>query len=157
VPPELSQPSSPVVDALQVLKALRAATVGAMNLREYQTKVARSAAAVDRYLAAVSSGPERDTIRDAMRYHVLAASAWDNQGAASRTVWLKRDDTLDRCTAYLDFARAMREKGEAFYAERLSTYVVISDGVIPVLWACASDKIGETELLLTKDKTSAAR
>jgi hypothetical protein len=150
--PEPVRPASPASDALQVVKSLRAALLGGMSFSEYQARVAGAANVVDRYLAALPSGPESDTINDVARYYSLAASAWNNQGAASRTVWLKKDDALARCHAYQEYARAMQEKGEAYYAERVRNYVVISDGVISVLWACASEKIAEAETLLEKDK-----
>jgi hypothetical protein len=87
-----------------------------------------------------------------MRYYVLAEWAWNNQGMASRTVWLRKDDVLARCSAYQDFAREMQGKGEAYYAERMKTYLAIADGVIPVLWSCASDKIAEAEKLVISAK-----
>ena len=135
-----------------MIKSLRAALNNGMGFSEYQARVASANTVVDRHLAAISGSPESDTIGDAARYYTLAASAWNNQGATSRTVWLRKDDALRRCTAYQEFARAMQDKGEAFYAERVSNYVVISDGVISVLWSCASDKITEAEALLAKDK-----
>jgi len=140
--------SSPAADALQVVKSLRAAVLGGMNFREYQTRVNAAATIADRYLAALPEGPESESISDAVRYYVLAESAWNNQGTASRTVWLRKADALDRCAAYQDYAKAMQSKGEAFYAERVKNYVVIADGVISVLWSCASEKIAEAETLL---------
>ena len=139
---------SPTADALQVVRSLRSAVLGGLNFREYQSKVSAAATIVDRYLAALPEGPESQSIHDAVRYYVLAESAWNNQGAASRTVWLRKVDALDRCTAYQDFAKTMQSKGDAYYAERVKNYVVISDGVISVLWSCASEKIAEAETLL---------
>jgi hypothetical protein len=139
---------SPTADALQVVRSLRSAVLGGMNFREYQTRVNAAATIVDRYLAALPEGPESQSINDAVRYYVLAESAWNNQGAASRTVWLRKVDALDRCSAYQDFAKMMQSKGDAYYAERVKNYVVISDGVISVLWSCASEKIAEAETLL---------
>jgi len=46
----------------------------------------------------------------------------------------------------------MRAKGEAYYAERTKSYIVIADGAVPVLWTCASDKITEAETALLKEK-----
>ena len=124
-----------------------------MNFKEYQTRVSAAATIVDRYLAALPEGPESESISDAVRYYVLAESAWNNQGTASRTVWLRKADALDRCAAYQDYAKSMQSKGEAFYAERVRNYVVISDGVISVLWSCASEKIAEAETLLANNVT----
>jgi hypothetical protein len=140
--------SSPAADALQVVKSLRSAVLGGMSFREYKTRVNAAANIVDRYLAALPEGPESENIGDAVRYYVLAESAWNNQGTASRTVWLRKADALDRCAAYQDYAKSMQSKGEAYYAERVKNYVVISDGVISVLWSCASEKIAEAETLL---------
>ena len=139
---------TPTADALQVVRSLRSAVLGGMNFREYQSRVNAAATIVDRYLAALPEGPESQSINDAVRYYVLAGSAWNNQGAASRTVWLRKVDALDRCSAYQDFAKTMQSKGDAYYAERVKNYVVISDGVISVLWSCASEKIAEAETLL---------
>lgn len=144
--------SSAAADALMVVKSLRSAILGGMSFREYQNRVNAAVTIVDRYLAALPDGPESESINDAVRYFVLAESAWNNQGAASRTVWLRKVDALDRCQAYQDFARAMQSKGDAYYAERVKNYVVISDGVISVLWSCASDKIAEAETLLVNAK-----
>jgi hypothetical protein len=144
--------SSPAADALQVVKSLRSAVLGGMSFREYQTRVNAAANIVDRYLAALPDGPESESISDAVRYFALAGSAWNNQGAISRTVWLRKADALDRCAAYQDYAKAMRSKGEAYYAERVKNYVVIADGVISVLWSCASEKIAEAETLLATAK-----
>jgi hypothetical protein len=150
--PTSSKGSSPAADALLVVKSLRSAILGGMTLLEYQTRVNATVTIVDRYLAALPDGPESESINDAVRYFVLAESAWNNQGTASRTVWLRKVDALERCPAYQDFARAMQSKGDAYYAERVKNYVVISDGVISVLWSCASDKIAEAETLLAQDK-----
>jgi hypothetical protein len=146
--PTIHKSPSPTADALQVVRSLRSAVLGGLNFREYQSKVSAAATIVDRYLAALPEGPESQSIHDAVRYYVLAESAWNNQGAASRTVWLRKVDALDRCTAYQDFAKTMQSKGDAYYAERVKNYVVISDGVISVLWSCASEKIAEAETLL---------
>ncbi|HEV8440713.1 MAG TPA: hypothetical protein VGT40_21710 [Methylomirabilota bacterium] len=143
--------TSPASAALQLLHSLRSAVAGGTTLREYQARVNNTAPVVELYLAAVPPEPG-DAIRDAMRYYVLAASAWSNQAAASRTVWLKRDDALARCAAYREFAQAMQSKGEAHYAERTRNYVVIGDGVISVLWSCAADKISEADTLVLKAK-----
>jgi len=150
--PQPSAAPSPAADALQVVKSLRSAVPGGMDLREYQVKVREAASVVDRYLAGLQSGRESQIIRDAARYYVLAAAAWSNQGTVSRTVWLPKDDALDRCPLYQDFAREMRSKGEGFYEERVQNYVMISDGVISVLWSCASEKIAEAENLLVDAK-----
>ena len=147
-PPAPARGSSPAADALLVVKSLRSAILGGMTLTEYQARVNATVTIVDRYLAALPDGPESESINDAVRYFVLAESAWNNQGAASRTVWLRKVDALERCPAYQAFARAMQSKGDAFYAERVTNYVVISDGVISVLWSCASEKIAEAETLL---------
>ncbi len=144
--------SSPAADALQVVKSLRSAVLGGMSFREYQARVNAAANIVDRYLAALPDGPESESISDAVRYFTLAESAWNNQGTTSRTVWLRKADALDRCTAYQDYARSMQSKGEAYYAERVKNYVVIADGVISVLWSCASEKIAEAETLLANAK-----
>ncbi|HXJ83179.1 MAG TPA: hypothetical protein VMS64_31405 [Candidatus Methylomirabilis sp.] len=149
----VSRSSSPAADALQVVKALRAAILSGMSFREYQSKVNAAANIVERYLAALPDGPETESISDAVRYFTLAESAWNNQGTITRTVWLRKADALDRCTAYQDYAKSMQSKGEAFYAERIKNYVVISDGVISVLWSCASEKIAEAETLLANNTT----
>ena len=145
--------SSPAADALQVVKSLRSAILSGLSFREYQTRVNAAANIVDRYLAALPDGPESESISDAVRYFTLAESAWNNQGTTSRTVWLRKADALDRCSAYQDYAKSMQSKGEAYYAERVKNYVVISDGVISVLWSCASEKIAEAETLLANNTT----
>jgi hypothetical protein len=155
VPPPLPLQSSSgatpsAADVLQVMKSLRSAVQGGIGFREYQARVKAAETFVDRYLAALPGGPESETIHDAVRYYRLAESAWNNQGVVARTAWLRKDDVLDRCSAYRDFVEAMRTKGDAYYAERVKSYVVISDGVIPVLWSCASEKITETETLMAK-------
>jgi hypothetical protein len=154
--PAPARRSSPAADALQVVKSLRSAVLGGMSFREYQTRVSAAATIVDRYLSALPDGPESETISDAVRYFTLAESAWNNQGATSRTVWLRKADALDRCAAYQDYAKAMQSKGEAYYAERLKNYVVIADGVISVLWSCASEKITEAETLLANAAVEAS-
>ena len=146
--PSPARRSSPAADALQVVKSLRSAVLGGMSFREYQTRVNAAANIVDRYLAALPDGPESESISDAVRYFTLAESAWNNQGTTSRTVWLRKADALERCAAYQDYAKSMQSKGEAYYAERVKNYVVIADGVISVLWSCASEKIAEAETML---------
>jgi len=153
--PASLQPSSPkappsAAGLLQLVKSLRPAAGAGTMLNEYQARMTAAAPIVDLYLAALAPGSGVDAVRDAMRYYVLAESAWDNLGRASRTVWLKRDDALGRCPAYRDFVQAMQAKGEAYYAERTRNYVNVADGVIPVLWSCASEKIAEAETLLVE-------
>jgi len=137
---------------LQLIQSLRSAVAGGTTLREYEGRVNDIAPLVELYLAGLPPDAGTAAVRDAMRYYLLAEWAWGNQGTASRTVWLRKDDTLGRCPGYQDFASKMREKGEAFYAERMRSYLVISDGVIPVLWTCASEKIAEAEKLLVTAK-----
>jgi hypothetical protein len=107
-------------------------------------------AAVERYLASLPSAaaPGADALRDAMRYYQLAEFAWRNHSVVSDRVWLKKDPALDRCHGYRDFADAMRAKGESHYDERTRSYFVISDGVLAVLWSCASDRLAEAEQVL---------
>ena len=151
-PSSASKPPSPVEGVLQLVLSLRSAVAAGATLRDYEGRVNDAAPLVQLYLAGLPPDAGAAAIRDAMQYYLLAESAWSNQGTASRTVWLKKDDALARCPGYQDYAREMREKGEAFYAERLRSYLVIADGVIPVLWSCASDKIAEAEKLLVKAK-----
>ncbi len=150
-PPPAKTPA-PAAGVLQLMKSVRPTFGVGTMLNEYQARVKAAAPIVDLYLAGLPPGTGVEAVRDAMRYHVLAESAWNNQGRASRTVWLKKDDALGRCPAYLDFVRAMQSKGEAYYAERTRHYVVVADGVIPVLWSCASEKIAEAETLLVEAK-----
>ena len=151
-PSSAPKPPSSVEGALQLLLSLRSAVAGGTTLREYGGRVNDTAPLVELYLAGLPPGAGAAAIRDAMRYYLLAESAWSNQGTASHTVWLRKDDALARCPGYQDYAREMRERGEAFYAERMRSHLVIADGVIAVLWSCASDKIAEAEKLLVKAK-----
>ena len=131
------------------MQSLRSTVAAGPTLREYEARLTGTAPLVELYLAGLPPAGA-GALRDAVRYYLLAEWAWSNQGMASRTVWLKRDEVLARCPAYLDFARAMQAKGEAYYAERTRSYLVIADGAVPVLWSCASDKITEAETLLLK-------
>ena len=146
------KPPASAEGVLQLVLSLRSAVKGGTTLREYEGRVNDAAPLVELQLAGLPRDAGAAAIRDAMRYYLLVESAWSNQATASRTVWLKKDDALARCPGYQDYARKMQEKGEAFYAERMRSYLVIADGVIPVLWSCASDKITEAEKLLVKAK-----
>ena len=146
-PPPPPPPVSTAAGAVQLLQTLRSTVAGGTTLREYGAKVSAIAPLVELYLAGLPPGAGGGAIGDALRYYVLAELAWSNQGAASRTVWLKKDDALARCAGYQDFARAMQDKGEAYYSERTKNYIVIADSVVPVLWSCAAQKIAEAERL----------
>jgi hypothetical protein len=39
----------------------------------------------------------------------------------------------------------MRARGESHYSERTRRFLLISDRVLAVLWACAADRIVEAE------------
>ena len=143
--------------ALQLVQSFRSTVAAGTTLRDYEGRLHDTVALVELYLAGLPPDAGTAAIREAMRYYLLAESAWSNQATASRTVWLRRDDALERCPGYQDFAREMRSQGEAFYAERMRSYLVIADGVIPVLWSCASDKIAEAEKFLVTAKERAAR
>jgi hypothetical protein len=147
-----TKPASPAAGALQLLQSLRSAVAGGMTLSEYEGRVNNTAPLVQLYLAGASAPPGARDIRDAMRYYVLAEWAWSNQGTTSRTVWLKKDEALARCPAYQEFARDMQSKGEAYYAERMKSYIAIADGVIRVLWSCADEKIAEAEKVAVNAK-----
>ena len=54
------------------------------------------------------------------------------------------------CLPYQEFVQAMQAKGEAYYSERTRRYILISDGVLAVLWSCAADRIAEAEQVLTQ-------
>jgi hypothetical protein len=146
------KPPSPAEGVLQLIQSLRSAVAGGTTLREYEGRVNDTAPLVELYLAGLPPDAGTAAVRDAMRYYLLAEWAWSNQGTATRTVWLRKDDALGRCPGYQDFASEMRGKGEAFYAERMRSYLVIADGVISVLWTCASDKVAEAEKLLVTAK-----
>ena len=94
---------------------------------------------------------ERD-INDAVRYFVLAESAWNNQGAARGRCGSGRSTPSSAAPSTRTLRALTQSKGDAFDAERVKNYVVISDGVISVLWVCASDKIAEAETLIAQDK-----
>jgi len=142
----LPSPSSvPAGGALQIVRRLRATVAAGTTLREYERQVNEAAPVVELYLSGLPADASAAAIRDAMRCYVLAKWAWSNQGRASHTVWLRKDEALRRCAAYEAFAREMQARGEAFYSERVRNYVVIGDGVIPVLWSCAADRTDEAE------------
>ena len=151
----LPPPASPGAGALQLMQSLRSTVAAGTTLREYETRLNGTAPFVELYLAGLPPAAA-EALRDAIRYYLLAEWAWSNQGIATRTVWLRRDDVLARCPAYQEFASAMRAKGEAYYAERTRSYIVIADAAVPVLWSCASDKITEAETLLPKPAPPAA-
>lgn len=151
VPPVSAPPASasPAAVALQLMQSLRSTVAAGTTLREYERRLNGTASLVELYASGLpDAGAE--AIRDAIRYYLLAEWAWSNQGITSRTVWLKKDEALARCPAYQEFASAMQSKGEAYYAERTRSYIVIADGAISVLWSCASDRITEAETLLSK-------
>ena len=129
------------------MKSLRASVDTGTSPLEYGPQVGRARAAVERYFASMPGAipPGGEALREAVRYYQIAEFAWRNHSIASDTVWLQRDDSLDRCSRYRDFAEDMQTKGEAYYSERTRMYLLISDGVLPVLWSCAADLIGEAE------------
>ncbi len=150
--PPLARASSPSAtepesEVLAVVKALRAIVSAGIAAREYAAAVSDARAAVDRYLATSVSGPPPGgpELRDAVHYYQMAEFAWRNHSVASDTVWLRRDDALDRCAGYREFASEMQAKGESHYSERTRSFVLISDRVLAVLWACAADRILEAE------------
>jgi hypothetical protein len=143
---------TPAPGVLNLLQSLRSAVGNGIGLREYEAQVNHAVPLVTFYVAGSPAAPGAEAMQDAMRYYVLAEWAWNNQGTTSRTVWLKKDEVLTRCSDYQTFAREMQTKGEAYYAERMKNYLAIADGVIPVLWSCAADKIAEAEKLTVNAK-----
>jgi len=138
-------------DALQAMLALRAALASGTSSREFTPRVGEASAVVERYLASAPgaapvAGP---ALHDALRYYQASEFAWRNHSTASRTVWVKRDDALDRCVPYRAFVQAMQAMGEAHYSERTQKYVLVSDRVLPVLWSCAAERLAEAEQVLT--------
>src|SRR5262249_20042485 len=93
-PVQPSPPAPPAPGALNLLQSLRSAIANGIGLREYEAQVNNVTPLVALYAAASPAPAGADAIRDAMRYYVLAESAWENQGFLSRTVWLKRDEAL---------------------------------------------------------------
>jgi len=150
--PDVAAPvtGSPAADASSSLAALRAAAAG--DPGDYGARANDIRAGVERYLAGLpnASAAGAEALRDAMRYYQLADFAWRNHSAVSDRVWLKKDDALDRCHGYRDFAEAMRAKGESHYSERTRSFFVISDGVLAVLWSCAADRLAEAERVLAQ-------
>src|SRR5262245_11187093 len=145
-------PSPIEVYVLEVVKALRATVAAGITSREYGPAVGEARVAVDRYLASSPFGlpPGGEALRDAVRYYQMAEFAWRNHSIASHTVWLQREDLLDRCHGYQDFVEAMQAKGESHYSERTRNFVLISDGVLAVLWSCAADRIADAEQAFPK-------
>jgi hypothetical protein len=141
------RPLLPGADALEAVKALRASVAGGTSAREFSPRVVEARAAVDRYLATLPGAvpPGGAALRDAITYYQVSEFAWRNHSVASHTVWLRRDDVLERCQPYREFVEAMQAKGESHYSERTSRFTLISDGVLTVLWSCAAVRIEEAE------------
>ena len=149
VPPPGPSRAPSAADVVRAMAALQEVVGRGTSLQEYESKVNVVKLLTGGYVAQRSSTTrgERDPLQDALRYYELAAGAWRNH-ATRDTVWLKRDAVLSRCPAYADFAEAMRAKGEGEYLERTRSYLVISDDVIPVLWACGADAVAQARQLL---------
>src|SRR5262249_34473090 len=79
------------------------------------------------------------------RYYEIADFAWRNHSVTFNTVWLQKDDALARCEAYREFAEQMQAKGDPFYSERTRTFLLISDGVLDVIWSCAAERVDVAE------------
>jgi len=153
-----ARPAEPVLDPLEAVKALRAAVAAGTTAREYSPRVGEARAAVDRYLASApgDSPPGADALTDAMRYYEMADFAWRNHSVTFSTVWLQKDDALARCEAYREFAEQMQAQGDSFYSERTRTFVLISDGVLDVIWSCAAERVDAAEQAFPKSARARA-
>jgi len=148
--PETHMPDA--AEALETVKALRATVDAGTSATDYSPRVTQARAVVDQFVASASGETKvaGAALGEAMRYYQLAEFAWRNQSLTSGRVWLQRDDALTRCPAYLAFAEEMQTKGDAYYSERTRSFLQISDGVLPVLWSCATDQIAEAEKVIPK-------
>src|SRR5262245_10240391 len=152
-PPPAPRVPGPV-DALEMVKALRAAAERNPKPEEFSPLVGDAADVVDRYLASgvEAAPPGAEPLAEALRFYQLGEVSLRNHGVTSSTVWLRRDEALGRCEQYGEFKEEMQAKGEAYYQERTRRYLQISDEVLTVLWSCAADHVARAEVAIPLPK-----
>ncbi len=159
-PPSAAAPSSTRDAAVRALRELQAATRGRLTYIEYAPQVTAAKDVVDRYLqepAEPGSREARAAIAEAMRYHALAAAAWNAKVGRGDYTTAGADPIIERCPALkqiVDEAYAARASTPAYLKTTpTSALTAYDDGRavaahLPVVWSCAATKIADAERVI---------
>ncbi len=138
-------PSADARPAIQALQSLRSIVQAGTTYQNYSAKVGDAKAEVDRYLRATPEGVQRESIDMAMRYYVVASTAWSmkishgGDNIARLAPALGEDARLSECS----IVRQIRE-------DKTLRDVALVALNIPPFWSCAFAKTAEAEKLLGK-------
>lgn len=160
-----SAPSGPAQpsargEAMNALKGLQSVTRGGITYTEYAPQVKAAKSLVDRYLREPpeqGSRAARAAIAEAMQYYVLASAAWNARVARGDYAIAGADPVIEKCPELkrvVDEAYAERAKTPAYLKSTpTSALTAYDDGRavaanLPIVWACASDKIAEAERVM---------
>jgi hypothetical protein len=149
----LAQPSARD-EAMKALKGLRSVAQGGIAYRDYAPRVSDAKIVVDRYLGEGQESPDRAPIRESMEYYVYAASAWNSSVSRSGYEEIAVNPLMQRCQPLMaELGRSQRDDALLWRSTdprmRLMTAgILIGSRGVPIIWACAADKITEAEKLL---------
>ena len=144
--------------AITALEALRSVAQPAVAYGDYALHVKDAQIAVDQYVQKSEEGPAiRGAIADSMHFYALAGSAWNASRSRGNYADVGSDRALARCGPAQRVIAESKRTNTALWrskgpGEAAATGMVIGNGGLPALWACASDKLAEAEKLQTGEK-----
>jgi hypothetical protein len=149
-----ARPAPSPADALAALKKLQVfvSQQASRGLPAYTAQVNESRVPVETYLkAAPVDSPLQPAIADALALHTFAIKVWESRltNSASASAEIGRNSIVDKCAALQKVVAKYPAPTTQENAWRRGTALEFE---IPVIWACAGEKVSEAEAAAAKQR-----
>lgn len=144
--------NDPAREALDALRAVQSVTGAGVDYAAYSSRVLDAKVTVDRYARDAQPSRARDVMAGAMRYYVLAATAWNGKiaGGSESFIEVANDPLISQCEPVQSVIRSRPDatKDTLFAPGYRVGSTIAFFGGIPALWRCASQQIAEAERIV---------
>jgi hypothetical protein len=142
--------TSPIKDALRVLKSLQSATSVGISYRDYAPRVIDAKVQLDQLLSAAPDGPPKTALVQALEIYVYASNVWNAQITKSGYESIAQDPSLGRCSTLQSeterLSRPDHITSNMSDARRRGIALTVL-GAAPI-FSCASEAIATAEHLI---------
>jgi hypothetical protein len=150
-PVRANTPGVPVAEVVAALKHLQAVAAKPVEHGEYVRQLAERREVIDKYLKepAGASPALRTAVGDALAYYEFAGSVWESRltNSASASAAVGRSPLIDRCPRLQRIVATYPPPDNQETAWRRGVAIEFE---IPTIWACASEKVTESERALPR-------
>lgn len=142
--------SSPLKDALRVLKGLQSATSAGISYRDYAPRVTDAKIQVDRMLDDAPDGTAKVAMAEALGFYVFAAHVWNVSIYKSNFESIAADLSLERCLPLKEEVERFERPSDTPYHLSVATnrgITIAAVGVNPLLSSCVCHDHGVLQSL----------